>query len=227
MRILLFLVLCFPLLMIEPVLAEPEDDEIPRSGFLPDDVYDRLQNIETNKEVKARRWIGPQLNLTNYKKVMIDEVVMYPEPEPNERVSAETIDAINEFTTRILRDKVGEVLNLAWESGPEVLRMRSALTGFHIETEGMKAYEVLPVTAIFGAAKAMSGTRDQDVWLFYETRFEDSVSGELVGAGMRAVKGDQLKGKKDKLSLEHMKESLNAATDEGSDVFQEHFDDSE
>ncbi len=207
-----------------PVLAEPEADEYPRSGFLPDEIYDQLQEIDTNKEIQARRWIGPRLNFANFQSVMVDEVIMYPEPEPNPQVSEETIEAINEFTTRIVRDKVDEVLNLAWESGPGVLRMRAALTGFQIETEGMKAYEVLPVTAIFGAAKAMTGTRDRDVWLFYETRFEDSVTRELVGATMRAVKGEQLKGKKDQLSVDDIRDSIDAATDEGNEVFEAHFE---
>jgi hypothetical protein len=223
MRIFLLFIALFPALLV----AEPGTDEIPRSGWLPDEIYDQLEQIETNKQIKARRWLGPRLNFANFQTVMVDEVAMCPEPEPNERVSQETIDAINEFTTRVMRDKVAAVLNLSWEPGPGVLRMRTALVGFHIQTEGMKAYEVLPVTAIFGAAKAITGTRDQDVWLFYETRLEDSETGELVGATMRAVNGDQLKGKKDQLSLDDMKESIDAATDDGNEVFGAHFEKSE
>lgn len=215
----------FPLavLLLFALPAVADIDEMSRSGFLPDEIYDRLEKIETNDEVKAQRWIGPRLNFDNFTQVMVDEVVMYPEPEPNAQVSAETLKAINEFTTRLMRDKVDSVLALAWEPGPGVLRLRAALTGFHIETEGMKAHEVLPVTAIFGLAKAATGTRDRDIWLFYETRYEDSVSGELVGATIRAVKGDQLKGKKDQLSLEDMKDSLDAATEDGNEVFEAHF----
>ena len=209
------------LLMALPVMSD--EDEVPRSGFLPDEIYDRLEKIEIDKDKTARRWIGPELNFANFQKVLVDEAILYPEPEPGPQVSAETLKAISEYTTKVLRDKIGNVLELAWEPGPGVLRMRTAITGVSVQTEGVKAYEVLPFTAVFGLAKAVTGTRNRDVFVFFEGRFEDSLSGELVGAVQRAIQGKDLEGKKDNLTLGDMKNSLDSATEEGSEVLGETF----
>jgi hypothetical protein len=184
------------------------------SGYLGDEVYGKLQEVELRKGVKAKRWIGPKLNFTNYQKILIDNVVLYPEPEPGPQVSAETLDQIRSYLTEKLNAKVGAVLKVTTEPGPGVLRMQTAVTGVEIKTEGMKAYEVVPVAAIFGGIKALTGKRDRDVRVYVEVKFSDSQSGEVIGAAVRKVEGEQLKGKKDQLELEDMQKSLDGATDD-------------
>ncbi len=213
MRLLIALLTAIAL----PVNADDEN-RIPRSGFLDDAAYDRLELVDIANDEAARRWLGPKLNFANFQEVLIDPVTIYPEPETSEQVSVETLEAISAYSTTLLHDKVGAVLTLAEEPGPGVLRIRGALTGVSVTTEGMKPYEIVPVAAVFGGFKALTGKRDRDVWVFYEMRFEDSVSGELVGASYRSVRGEQLKGKKDQLELEHMKDSLDKVTDDGSDI---------
>lgn len=210
--------IAFLVLLALPAVADDEN-RIPRSGFLDDATYDRLELVNIPNDEAARRWLGPNLNFANFKTVLIEPVVMYPEPEATDQVSVETLQAISDYSTELLREKIGAVLTLAEAPGPGVLRVRGALTGVSVTTEGMKPYEIVPVAAVLGGFKALTGKRDRDVWVFFEMRFEDSVSGELVGASFRSVKGDQLKGKKDQLSLEDMKESLDTVTDDGSEAF--------
>jgi hypothetical protein len=50
---------------------------------------------------------------------------------------------------------MGAVMTLSNDPGPQTVRVQAAITGVEIKTEGMKAYEVVPVTAIFGATKAL------------------------------------------------------------------------
>jgi hypothetical protein len=126
----------------------------------------------------------------------------------------ETLDQIRSYLTEKLNAKVGAVLNVTTEPGPGVLRMQTAVTGVEIKTEGMKAYEVVPVAAIFGGIKALTGKRDRDVRVYVEAKFSDSQSGEVIGAALRKVEGEQLKGKKDQLELEDMQKSLDGATDD-------------
>ena len=90
------------------------------------------------------------------------------------------------------------------------------MTGVAVKTESMKAYEVVPVAAIFGGIKAMSGKRDRDVHVFLEARLVDSQSGELIGAVLRRVAGEDLKGKKDQLTLEDMQGSLDQVSDDAA-----------
>ena len=72
------------------------------------------------------------------------------------------------------------------------------------------------MAAIFGAAKAATGTRNRDVKVFIEVKLVDSQSGELIGAILREAEGEDLKGKKDQLTLDDMRDSLDGMSDDGS-----------
>ena len=187
------------------------------SGYLGPEVYAKLEEVEIRSGVKAKRWVGPKLSFANYKRVLIDDVVLFPEPPTSEQVSQETIDKVVTYLTEKLIDKVGAVLVLSDEPGADVLRMSAAITGVDVKTEGMKAYEVVPVAAIFGGLKAVTGNRDRDVMVFLEVGLSDSVTGEMVGAAVRRIEGEQLKGTKEQLKLEHLKDSL----DQTGDIAQE------
>jgi hypothetical protein len=196
--------------------ALAKDEATETSGFLGPEIYAKLEEVKTRDGKKVKRWIGPSLSFANYQKVMVDEVVLYPKPEPGPQVSLETLEAIQKYTTHNLRERVGKVLNVAYEPGPGVVRIQMAITGVEVKTEGMKAYEVLPVAAIFGAAKAASGTRAMDVVAFIEAKITDSESGEIVGAALRRLEGEELEGKKDQLKLQDMQKNLDTAIGEAS-----------
>ena len=138
-------------------------------------------------------------------------------------MSTETLDQIRDYLTSALTTKVGTVLNVATEPGPQVLRMQAAITGVQIKTEGMKVYEVLPVAAVFGSLKAVTGNRAREVFVFVEVKFSDSETGEVVGAIVRRIEGKKLKGMKDQLELEDMKENMDSASDDAQAVVGEMF----
>jgi len=198
-------------------LATAGEDEY--SGFLgTDEDYARLQKVELASGQDAKRWMSPDLNLANYQQVMIDPVQLYPEPQPGPQVSEEVLQQIRSDLTDRLRSKVGSVLNVTDEAGPGVLRIEAAVTGVSIKTEGMKPYEILPVAAVFGGAKALTGIRDQDVKVFIEVRMVDSVTGERQGSVVRRIKGEQLQGKKDQLTLADVQDNLDTCTDDAADA---------
>ena len=202
--------------------ASAADDEVGNSGFLGDDaVYAKLEKIKTRGGKEGHRWVGPSLNAANYNSVLVDDVVLYPAPEPSAQVSEETLKKISSYLTEELKEKVGAVVSMAEAPGTQVLQIQAAVTGVEIKTEGMKAYEVIPVAAIFSAAKAAAGKRKRDVYVRVEVRLVDSTSGELVGAATRRIEGKELKGKKDQLGLQDMQESLDQATDDAADEMTE------
>ena len=194
--------------------ASSAEDAAKVSGYLGPEVYAMLEEVEIADGRKARRWVGPKLSFANYKSVLIEEVILFPEPEPGPQVSRETLDAVRDYLTAKLREKASAVLNVASEPGPQVLRMQTAVTGVKITTEGMKAYEVLPVAAVFGGLKALAGERDRDVLVFVEFKLSDSETGEMVGAAVRRVEGAKLKSTKDQLLLEHLRDNLDSVTDD-------------
>lgn len=202
----------------------PKEAEIAKSGYLgSDEVYDRLVETKTKNGKVVYRWRDSRLTKENFNSVLIEDVVLYPAPEPNEQVSEDTLRRISAYTTNLLKEKIGAIVPLADGPGPGVLVMQPAITGVVIQTEGMKAYEILPVAAVFGAAKAAAGKRAQDVFVRAEVRFVDSADGTLVGAAMRRVEGEELKGKKDQLEVEDMHDSLEHSTTEAASYIEHVF----
>lgn len=194
-------------------------DEREYSGFLgADEDYTRLQVVELPGGQEANRWMSPKLNFGNYQKVMIDPVQLYPEPQPGPQVSEGVLQQIRSGLTDRLRSKLGSVVNVADVAGPGVLRIEAAVTGVSVKTEGMKVHEFVPVAAIFGAAKAVTGKRDQDVKVFIEVRMVDSVTGERRGSVVRAIEGEQLKGKEDQLTLAAVQDNLDTCTDDAANA---------
>lgn len=191
------------------------------SGYLEPEIYKKLEAVDIRDGVTGFRWVGPKLNFANYKKVLIEEIVLYPKPEPTPQVSKETLDQMVDYLTVKLVDKIGAVLQLSFDPGPDVVRMQAAITGIEITTEGMQPKEIVPVAAIFGGLKALSGTRDQDVVVFFEAKFLDSVTGELIGAIVRQIEGEQLEGKREKLEMKHLEKSLDQASSDGQAVLKE------
>ncbi|MEM7305003.1 MAG: DUF3313 domain-containing protein, partial [Pseudomonadota bacterium] len=187
------------------------------SGFIGDEeVYARLKQVNTEDGSEVYRWVDPKLNLDNYNSVLIEDVTFFPAPQPNEQVSKEALDDITTYTTLLLKRKIGDVIPLAEAPGPGVLLIQPAITGVAIKTQGMKPYEILPVAAVFGVAKAATGNRAQDVYVRSEVKFIDSNSGELMGAAVRRIDGERLKGKKDQLELEDMQMNLDHSTTEAA-----------
>lgn len=193
-------------------------DEPQHSGYLSADVYDKLQEVEIREGDTAQRWMSPQLNFANYKTLLVDDVVLYPKPEPDPQVSQETLDAVSDYFTRSVKEKMGAVMTLSSKPGPQTVRVEAAITGVEIKTEGMKAYEVVPVAAIFGGAKALTGNRARDVHVYLEVKLTDSETGDLVGAVVRRMEGEKLKNKKEQLELSHVQTDLDTAATDATDA---------
>jgi hypothetical protein len=193
------------------------DDEARNSGFLGDDsVYARLQEVEIHKGAKGKRWFAPHLNSENYQSALVDDVVLYPKPEPGPQVSAETLEEIQKYLSSELRGKIAAVIPSADAAGPGVLQIQTAVTGVDVAGEGLHVTELIPVSAIFHGVQAARGKRKEDVQVFVEVKLLDSESGELVGAVVRQIEGEKLKGKKDQLTLADMQDSLNQVSEDSA-----------
>ena len=193
------------------------EDQPKNSGFLGDDsVYARLQEVEIHKGAKGKRWFAPHLNSENYQSALVDDVVLYPTPEPGPQVSAETLQEIQEYLSSQLHGKIAAVIPSADAAGPGVVQIETALTGVEVKTEGLHATELIPVSAIFHGVQAARGKRKEDVQVFVEVKLLDGESGELVGAVVRQIEGKKLKGKKDQFTLADMQDSLNQVSEDAA-----------
>jgi hypothetical protein len=197
------------------------EDMAELSGYLGPEIYERLKDVEVHKGTNVKRWIGPKLSFANYKKVLVEEVIFYPEPTPGKQVSAKTLAEVKAYLTEKLTAKIGTVLKLADEPGPDVMRLNVAITGVEVKTEGMKAYEVLPVAAVFGGLSAMVGSRDKEVLVFLEFRVADSETDEIIGAAVRRVEGEKLKNAKEQLKLHHLQGNIDELGEDTHDLLED------
>jgi hypothetical protein len=152
------------------------------SGFLPAEIEAKLKktNLASGREVQL--WMSSELSRENYKGIMIDRVAYYPVPNPGPQISSSTLDNILEFTTKMLRDKFDEKLNIVDVGGPGIARLQAVITAVESEQEGLTALDVIPVHFLFSAAKSATGNKAMNVTAYSEMRMTDSVSGEFLGA---------------------------------------------
>ena len=148
------------------------------------------------------RYASPKLS--GYKAVLIDPVVLYPEPKANEHVGTQTLIQIRDYFNKTLRAKVGASVKVVDAAGPGVLRLRVALTAVKAEKSVLKSYQMIPSALLLFAAKDASGTSTQDVVIYGEAEAVDSVSGEQLAVTIRKGVGTQLADPKSKIKLEHV-----------------------
>jgi uncharacterized protein DUF3313 len=189
------------------------------SGYLSD--YSRLQDVST-EEGSLQRWLDSSVTGGSYKKLMIDPVIMFQDGDAT--LSAEQQAEVDKFSAdfdQLLLSSLSGVVEVVAQPGPDVVRVKPAVTGVSSATEGMKAYEVIPIAALIGGGMALAGARDKVIILSLETKLEDSQSGNLVGAAVRKGVADQ--GDNDKTDADDVKALIRSWAKEGSELVQELF----
>jgi hypothetical protein len=181
------------------------------SGFLRD--YSRLQETQDSAGKTVRAWTSPKLAPDNYNAIMLDPLIFYPEPRPSERVSAQALDQILNYTNDVLRQSMGARFKLVNTPGPGVARIRAAFSSVGSKEEGLKPYQYIPLAfLVTTASRAASGTPHQ-AFIIVEVEITDSVSGQLLGSRVRVLTGEGLAkavGEKDPITLQLVKPVLDA-----------------
>lgn len=173
-----------------PTATAPND--MGGSGFLRD--YSRLADTKDPQGKPVRAWVSPKLTPANYNAVLLDPLVFYPEPRPNEQVSAAALQQIIAYTNDTLRRSLSQQFRVVDRPGPGVLRIRSAFTSVASEGEGLKPYQFVPMAFVATMAmRAATGT-PQRAFIVIETEATDSATGELLGERVRFGTGERLAG---------------------------------
>jgi hypothetical protein len=161
------------------------------SGFLKD--YSQLQVAKDPLGVERRVWADPGFKRDNYKGVLIDRVIFYPEAQATSQFPMQTLNEIRDYLDQTLRKSVATVMPLVDKPGPGVLRMRAAITASSVD-KSLKPYQMIPVALVFTAAKRGSGAAEYPVTLAVEFEATDSVSGKPLARVVREAKGVEVQG---------------------------------
>jgi hypothetical protein len=98
----------------------------PNSGFLND--YSRLH--EDKYEDRSLQWYEKDnFNWQQYKKLMIDPVVVYFHPQAKYRqIDPEAVKKLTDYFREIIEEELADDYPIVTTPGPDVLRVRAAIT---------------------------------------------------------------------------------------------------
>ncbi|WP_161864123.1 DUF3313 domain-containing protein [Pseudomonas yangonensis] len=177
------------------------------SGFLAD--YSQLQPATSATGAPVLRWISPQFSSERYTSVYVEKPSFYPEPVPSDQVSAQTLEQVRSYLHQaLLRELKNGRLTLVDTPSMDSLVLRSAITGVNVSTEGIKAYEVIPVALVIAAASTAAGTRDRDSEIFIELEALDARTSEPVLRVVRKGHGLTLENSSTQLTLDDLRPVL-------------------
>lgn len=189
--------------LANPVAADDKKDLGAPSGFLTETTYASMENVRSPSGERAKRWIAPGVSIAKYDAVMLDKTVFHPAPQPTEQLDMATLNQIAASLDEAFRRELTTVVRVVDEPGPNVLRMRPAVTAAAAKDEGLKPYQLVPVAFVL----TMGQTTKRAV-LALEYEVTDTATGQLVAAGMREGEGAKLETVKDTLTLDKMQPAI-------------------
>ncbi len=188
-------------------VAVADVDKMPGtySGFMSEATYARLQDTRSPSGQPVRRWIAPDARLGRYTAVWLEPSVFYPTPQPTVQLSRETLAAVCAYLDEAMRREVQGLLRIADAPGSDTLRFRPAITAAAARSEGLKAYQLIPLAFILTLGQT---TKRAVLAIEYELR--DSRDDRLLAAGMRLGDGAELANLTDPLTLAQLKPAIDA-----------------
>ena len=148
-----------------------------KCGFLGADC-DRL--IAGDQGQAALRYVNPNANWTQYKKVLIDPVTFWG--SDNTKISAEDQQTLTNFFYQAMREQLGKKFEVVDQAGPGVMRVQVALTDTEAATPGLRTVSmVIPQARLLNTLKyAATGTYAFVGGAQAEGKVTDSVSGQVL-----------------------------------------------
>lgn len=173
------------------------------SGFLGD--YSNLKETKTASGITVLRWIDPSFKKANYSYLKYNPITFYPEPQPTEQISKETLQGVLNYANSRLKPAMGERLQLTDQAGPRTLIFKGAITGVSTAAEGLQFYEVIPVALVIAGAETASGHRTRDTEVYFEGELIDASTGKVVFKVVRKGFGKQVSNDTQKVTADDLK----------------------
>jgi Cft2 family RNA processing exonuclease len=180
-------------------LADREVETKDFSGWMKD--YDSL----TYKEERNAFIFFNEAKRGMYKKVILDEVVIY---SADGETQGEIAEKSSSYMAKGLADLLESKGLAASEPGPDVIRLKVAITAVEKSKEDLKVYNFVPVAAVFRGAQAATGNVATYIDAMFEAEMVDSVSGDRVAAIVAKGIEETEKRSGDELTFDDVKPSL-------------------
>lgn len=157
------------------------------SGFLAD--YSKLKPVDGVDG--TLRYIDTSINLRPFTKVMIDPVQIFMTPNPEyQGLQPDALKRMSDaFQTAFTGALVGgyQVVN---QPGPDVMRLRLAITGVQPVKPPLGASDFIPIKAIFNVARSAAGESPRVAEISGEMEIL-APNGQVIGAAVSSRKGEK------------------------------------
>jgi hypothetical protein len=166
----------------------------PRSGFLPDSDYSLMKKGSAPGGGDRYAYVSDQFKPYNYSALMVEPLQFYPEPQPSEHVTMNTLTQIRSYVDQAVRTKLGQKVRLVDQPGVGVARLRLGITVVGEEKRALKAYQYLPIgLVITGGVAVAQGGLPHDSTIAFESEVTDSMSKQPLLVAVRGGTGERVK----------------------------------
>lgn len=160
---------------------------VPNSGFLSD--YSKLRPVDGLDG--SYRWMDTTANLRPYTKVMIDPVQIFVTHDPGYKGMDPA--AMGRMTDAFRMEFIGALVSgyqVVNQPGPDVLRIRLAITGIQPVPPALGVTDFIPIKAVFNVARDAAGAAPRVAEMSGEAEVLDP-KGHVVGAAVSTRKADK------------------------------------
>ncbi|GAB3396435.1 DUF3313 domain-containing protein [Azotobacter armeniacus] len=186
------------LMAVALVLAVAACSNIPsaetrHSGFLGD--YSKL--VKDPYWDNSEYWVKPGLNLRQSydKRIVLEPARYYVDPDTQKLIAErgeETAKVLSHLNLALRRELQAGGYQLVTSGDARSLRLRPAITGLIRNARDMKPTEYIPIGFLIGAGMQLTGVRDQQVRIFFETEISNGKTGEVIAQSVSAASGNEV-----------------------------------
>ena len=159
-------------------------EDLKYSGFL----GDYYKNLTPGPEGGAKmRWLKPGVDFSKYNKLMIDSVIFYfADDSEYKGIDPEVLKALADQFNLILVNTLKDSYPIVGEAGPDVARIRFAITGIKQNRPALSGItSVVPVgLAISLIKKGTTGSWTGSGATSAEVMSLDSMTNDVIGVGV-------------------------------------------
>ena len=171
------------------------DQPVIHSGFLSD--YSKLRPVEGSEG--TQRFINRSANLRQYSKLYIDPVQIFVNTDIHKGVQPDAMKRITDSFYKAFSDAVTPGYKVVSAPGPDVLRVRLAITGVQAVSPPLGVTDFIPIKAIYNAGRAAAGEAPRLAELTAEIEVLDGQN-QIVASAVSTRKSDNTLPQKDQIT---------------------------
>jgi hypothetical protein len=196
--------------------AWAEDKPAQYSGFLED--YSKLVPAKDREGILI--YINKTADYSGYTKIMFEPVQVFLTPNPDYKgVQPDVLKRMTDGFLDSFRRNLTPAYEIVHEPGPDVLRVKTAITGVQMVNPAMGVADVVPLKALFNLGRKATGTAPQVIEMTAEMEVFDANGQSLVQA-VATRKGEKTLKQGDQITWEEMQ----AITDYWAKGFRQRMD---